>query len=112
MAESKKNRIDFHFKASVLESFLKYIYTRNRYDLELHPSRTVEVWLAADFMQVKLLKEVCEESLLAMTVDMFTLDSALHLFWHACNLGSLSLQTKAVHIITRFVHKFFLEKTI
>lgn len=103
MSEARTNRVLTPSFATTmaLEAFLKFLYARNRKHLELDPATTIATMRLAHFFNVPSLVEVCEESMLAMDVDLFCMESCLEVFLHAALLERTALETKVVHIMIR-----------
>ncbi|ODM92126.1 Protein roadkill [Orchesella cincta] len=90
-----------NISGKVLESLLKFIYARNCKDLTYCPKLTSDILLAAHQYDMHDLVKICEESLLNMSLEAFTLTSILSIFQTANLLDKEALMSKCVSIITR-----------
>ncbi|CAL8112761.1 unnamed protein product [Orchesella dallaii] len=103
MSESNTGKVATpeNISGKMLESILKYIYARNCKDLYDCPKSTTDILVAAHGYDMHDLMKNCEESLLSMQVEAFTLGSVLTTFQIANLLDMPALMTKCVHIIMR-----------
>lgn len=100
LSESKTGVVNTpDISGKVLEKLLKYMYSRNRKDLEDDPGLTYSVMRAAHFYEMNLLVELCEESLLAMPKELFTMETCLCIFEFAELLDRPATKTKIIHVL-------------